>query len=166
MLDLSLGSKWISQMTQLCEGAAVRLLAIHDLSAYFNHNTTTFEDDGVRFIGLREEPLESPLNRFVKRLLDLVVAVPVVVLILPFSTILVAILQRFQSPGPIFFKQERTGMLGRPFKMFKYRTMRVNHNTKPNRLRRTIRASIRRGSGSENSASTNCPSSSMCCAAT
>jgi exopolysaccharide biosynthesis polyprenyl glycosylphosphotransferase len=128
VLDLSLGSKWISQMTQLCEGAAVRLLAIQDLNAYFNHNTTTFEDDGVRFIGLREEPLESPFNRFVKRLLDLVVAIPVVVLFLPFSTILVAILQRFQSPGPIFFKQERTGMLGRPFKMFKYRTMHVNHN--------------------------------------
>jgi exopolysaccharide biosynthesis polyprenyl glycosylphosphotransferase len=129
VLDLSLGSKWISQMAQLCEGAGVRLLAIHDLNAYFNHNTTTFEDDGVRFIGLREEPLESPLNRFVKRLLDLTIALPVVVLVLPFTTLLVAILQRFQSPGPVFFVQERNGMLGHPFKMFKYRTMHLNHNS-------------------------------------
>ena len=129
VLDLSLGSKWISQMTQLCEGAAVRLLAIHDMSAYFNHNTTTFEDDGVRFIGLREEPLESPMNRFVKRMLDLAVAAPMVVLVLPFTTLLVAIFQRLQSPGPIFFTQERTGMLGRPFKIYKYRTMHLNHRS-------------------------------------
>jgi exopolysaccharide biosynthesis polyprenyl glycosylphosphotransferase len=129
VLDLSLGSKWISQMTQWCEGAGVRLLAIHDLNAYFNHNTTTFEDDGVRFIGLREEPLESPLNRFIKRLFDLAIAVPVVILVLPLATLVVAILQRFQSPGPVFFVQERNGMFGRPFKMLKYRTMHVNHNS-------------------------------------
>src|SRR5579863_7090616 len=127
VLDLALGSIWISQMTQLCEGAAVRLLAVQDLNAYFNHNTTTFEDDGVRFISLREEPLESPLNRFLKRLLDLSVAVPVCLFILPFTTVLVAILQRLQSPGPIIYYQERTGMLGRRFKILKYRTMHVNN---------------------------------------
>ena len=36
------------------------------------------EDDGFRFITLREEPLENPLNRILKRMLDLAVAVPVV----------------------------------------------------------------------------------------
>ena len=61
VLDLSIGSSWVQQLTQLCEGAAVRLLALHDPSDYFNHTTTTFEDDGVRFVGLREEPLESPV---------------------------------------------------------------------------------------------------------
>ena len=128
VLDLSLGSPWVRQLTQLCEGAAVRLLALHDPNDYFNHTTTTFEDDGVRFIGLREEPLESPLNRFIKRLFDLVVALPVVLFILPFTTILVWILQRLQSPGPVFFKQQRTGMMGRPFTMLKYRSMHPNHN--------------------------------------
>jgi len=129
VLDLSLGSNWIRQVTQLCEGAAVRLLALHDPSDYFNHTTTTFEDDGVRFIGLREEPLESPLNRFVKRLMDLAVSLPVVVFILPFTTLAVWILHRLESPGPVFFRQQRTGMLGRPFTMLKYRTMHTNHNS-------------------------------------
>jgi exopolysaccharide biosynthesis polyprenyl glycosylphosphotransferase len=129
VLDLSLGSPWVRQLTQLCEGAAVRLLALHDPNDYFNHTTTTFEDDGVRFIGLREEPLESPLNRFVKRLFDLMVALPMVLFILPLTTILVWILHRVQSPGPVFFKQERTGMMGRPFTMLKYRSMHANHNS-------------------------------------
>ena len=128
VLDLSLGSNRLKALTQLCEGTAVRLLALHDLNSYFNHNTTTFEDDGVRFIGLREEPLESPMNRFLKRVLDLTIAVPVVALVLPFTTALVWLVHRMQSPGPVFFKQVRTGMLGRPFSMLKYRTMHLNHN--------------------------------------
>jgi lipopolysaccharide/colanic/teichoic acid biosynthesis glycosyltransferase len=126
VLDLSLGSQRLRQLTQLCEETAVRLLAMHDLDHYFNHTTTTFEDDGVRFIGLREEPLESPLNRVFKRALDLAVALPVVVLILPFTTLLVWLLHRWQSPGPVFFEQIRVGMRGRPFTIYKYRTMHVH----------------------------------------
>ena len=123
VLDLSLGRAYLQQLAQLCEGAAVRLLALHDLNGYFNHTTTTFEDDGVRFIGLREEPLESPLNRFMKRLLDVAVALPFVLLVLPVTTLVVWALQRRQSPGPVFFKQSRGGMMGRPFTIYKYRTM-------------------------------------------
>lgn len=129
VLDLSMGSERLRTLTQLCEGAAVRLLALHDINSYFNHTTTTFEDDGLRFIGLREEPLESPFNRFIKRMVDVVMALPVVLLILPFTTLLVWILQRLQSPGPVFHKQTRVGVKGIPFVMLKYRTMHVNHGT-------------------------------------
>src|SRR5262245_2626517 len=127
VLDLTLGSVWLRRLTQLTEEGAIRLLALHDLRDYFNHTTTTFEDDGVRFISLREEPLESPANRLVKRLLDLFVALPVVVLILPFTSILVWLIQRWQSPGPVFYLQSRTGMMNRPFGIYKYRTMHLHH---------------------------------------
>src|SRR5262249_31592856 len=59
-------------------------------------------------------------------LLDLFVATPVVLIILPPFTLLVWILQRLQSPGPIFFTQARTGMRGRAFTIYKYRTMHIN----------------------------------------
>ena len=96
---------------------------LHDLHSYFNHKTIVFEDDGVRFIALRDEPLESPLNRFIKRLLDLAVSLPVVIIILPFMSVLIWLIHRANTPGPLFFKQVRNGMLGRPFKIYKYRTM-------------------------------------------
>jgi putative colanic acid biosynthesis UDP-glucose lipid carrier transferase len=128
VLDLSLGSQFLRQVTELCEGSAVRLLFLNNLDEYFMHATTAFEDDGIPFISLREEPLESPLNRFWKRLLDLAVAVPVVVLILPIATLMVRLLQRVQSPGPIFFAQTRIGIRGRPFRIYKYRTMRLDHD--------------------------------------
>jgi FlaA1/EpsC-like NDP-sugar epimerase len=83
VLDLAIGSERLREMTQICEEAAVRLLAVNNLYDYFNHTTTTFDDDGICFIGLRKEPLESPLNRFLKRLLDIFVAVPVILFILP-----------------------------------------------------------------------------------
>jgi len=128
VMDLLIGSDRLRQITQVCEGSAVRLLAIDNLDSYFNHNTMVFEDDGVRLIGLREEPLESPVNRMIKRIMDLAIAVPVVVLILPFTTLLVYLCQRLQSPGPVLYKQKRSGLLGRTFMIYKYRTMHVNND--------------------------------------
>jgi putative colanic acid biosynthesis UDP-glucose lipid carrier transferase len=129
VLDLSLGPQRLGELVQLCEERAVRLLALHNLDSYFNHTTMTFEDDGVRFIGLRDEPLESPMNRFLKRIMDLLIAIPVVLVVLPVVTLLVWLIQRFQSPGPVFFKQSRIGMMGREFEVIKYRTMHMNHGS-------------------------------------
>jgi putative colanic acid biosynthesis UDP-glucose lipid carrier transferase len=130
VLDLSLGPERLRKMTQQCEDATVRLLALDRLDTYsnfFNHSTTIHEEDGMRIIGLREEPLESPISRFTKRALDMAVALPVVILILPFTTLLVWLYQCLQSPGPVIFRQERVGMMGQHFLMFKYRTMHVNN---------------------------------------
>jgi len=129
VLNLSLGNERLRHFTQLCEAATVRLVVLHDLNSYFNHNITVFDDDGIRFIGLREEPLENPMNRVAKRALDLAVALPVVLLILPFTSILVWMLQRLTSPGPLLFVQQRNGILGRPFNIYKYRTMHAGNHS-------------------------------------
>ncbi len=128
VMDLSIGTDRIRNLTKLCEETSVRLLALDGLDNYFNHATMIFEDDGVRIIGLRDEPLESPVNRFVKRAVDLAIAVPVVVFVLPLTTAFVWLCQHLESsPGPVFFRQQRIGMMGQSFWMFKYRTMHVNH---------------------------------------
>jgi lipopolysaccharide/colanic/teichoic acid biosynthesis glycosyltransferase len=57
-----------------------------------------------------------------KRLLDIVVAAVGLILLLPFL-VLVAILVKLDSPGPVFFRQVRIGLNGRPFRIFKFRTM-------------------------------------------
>ena len=127
VLDLSLGSERLRKLAHLCEGASVRMLAVHNLDSYFTHTTMTFEDDGVRFVGLRDEPLESPINRCVKRAMDVAIALPVVLLVLPVMTAVVWLLHRLQSRGPVFYSQMRSGMMGRPFKILKYRTMHTKH---------------------------------------
>jgi exopolysaccharide biosynthesis polyprenyl glycosylphosphotransferase len=128
VMDLAIGSERLRQLTQLCESAAVRLVAIDNLDNYFNHTTMVFEDEGMRLIGLREEPLESPINRFLKRALDLAISTPIVLLVLPITTLFVWILQCRQSPGPVLYKQKRSGLLGRTFMIYKYRTMHVKND--------------------------------------
>ncbi|MCL4104714.1 UNVERIFIED_CONTAM: hypothetical protein GTU68_004668 [Idotea baltica] len=58
-------------------------------------------------------------------MLDLVGGLFAVVFILPPAMLFVYFLQRFQSPGPLFFKQERSGRNGETFEMFKFRSMAV-----------------------------------------
>jgi undecaprenyl-phosphate glucose phosphotransferase len=55
------------------------------------------------------------------------VSLPVVLFILPVLTAIVWVFQRLQSPGPIFYNQERNGFQNKRFKIWKYRTMHVNN---------------------------------------
>ena len=57
-----------------------------------------------------------------KRLFDIVVAIGALVFLLPLF-LLAAVLIKLDSPGPIFFKQERMGRRFRPFQILKFRTM-------------------------------------------
>lgn len=60
-----------------------------------------------------------------KRLMDLILVVPGLMLLWPLFMIL-AIWIKFDSQGPVFFRQERIGRYGRPFRIFKFRTMVVD----------------------------------------
>ncbi len=66
--------------------------------------------------------------RFWKRTIDIALSIIVMLVLLPFLPVIVYKIKR-QSPGPIFFKQERTGLNGKSFKMYKFRTMHVNNES-------------------------------------
>jgi exopolysaccharide biosynthesis polyprenyl glycosylphosphotransferase len=116
-----------ARMGKLCEQLGVRLLIVNDIEERFSRPVYFFEDSGVRFFSLREEPLECPFNRLLKRALDIALALPVVVFILPPLCLLVHLMQRTQSPGPLFFRQRRTGIRLRGFQIYKFRTMRLDN---------------------------------------
>ena len=67
--------------------------------------------------------------------LDILVSLVILVLFLPFFPI-IAFIIKYQSPGPLFFNQERTGLNGRTFKMYKFRSMHVNDDA--NRVQATL----------------------------
>ena len=119
----------LQYITDICQAQGVRLLVVNTLPSMFIHKVSMFADDGLNFIGLREEPMENPYHRLLKRTLDLAVAIPVVFLLLPITSLVVAIIQAIQSPGPLFFVQTRAGLQNRTFRCFKYRTMyATNHD--------------------------------------
>ena len=81
--------------------------------------------DDIGLMTTYTSPLEEPLNRFLKRLSDIVLSILCLIptaLLLPF----IALIIKRQSPGPIFFRQLRTGINGHDFYCYKFRSMHVN----------------------------------------
>ena len=74
---------------------------------------------------LAASPLSNPMARIVKRAFDVAISLPVCVLF-PLILIPVALAIKMTSPGPVFFRQRRTGLYGYEFTCLKFRTMYVN----------------------------------------
>jgi lipopolysaccharide/colanic/teichoic acid biosynthesis glycosyltransferase len=81
--------------------------------------------DTSRPLAAAELRIATTLNRFAKRTLDLLVAVPALVLCIPLLLGLL-VLVRLTSPGPALFRQSRPGRDGRLFRIFKLRTMQID----------------------------------------
>jgi len=124
-LDQSQASN-LSELVHLSERIGVRLLVVRN-SEDAEAGGAAFAEAGFQFIPLRQEPLECPFNRLVKKAVDVALSVPVVVLVLPPVGLLVLLIHRFQSPGPLLFRQQRTGINSRTFWIYKFRTMHVDH---------------------------------------
>ncbi|MEP6822170.1 MAG: exopolysaccharide biosynthesis polyprenyl glycosylphosphotransferase [Chthoniobacterales bacterium] len=128
LLEFPLFSEANRQLIQVCDQLGVRLLIVSDIEEKLRHAVTYFEDDGFRFIGLREEPLENPLNRAVKRFIDIAISLPVMLFIFPFLALIVGLAQLLQSRGPLFHVQTRAGMQNRRFRILKFRTMHTDNH--------------------------------------
>lgn len=101
--------------------------ALTDLSL-LNHKVS--EILGFYSLDLNISPIKGAA-RFFKRLEDLVLGIPILLLISPIC-MLILIAIKMTSPGPVLFKQYRTGINGKNFKIYKFRTMKVHKETKGN----------------------------------
>lgn len=64
-------------------------------------------------------------EKFIKRLMDIVISFLGLIILLPVF-IYIAIRVKFSSPGPAFYSQERVGLNGKPFRIFKFRSMHMD----------------------------------------
>ena len=81
--------------------------------------------DDLEVFTTYENPLENPWNKLLKRTFDIVMSIVFLIptaLIFPF----VWLIMKIQSPGPLLFKQARTGIDGKTFNCYKFRSMHVN----------------------------------------
>lgn len=74
-----------------------------------------------------DEPLMSIVNKTIKRIFDIVVSLIAIVVTIPLFPF-IALTIKLQSPGPVFFKQKRTGINGREFYCYKFRSMHINND--------------------------------------
>jgi undecaprenyl-phosphate galactose phosphotransferase/putative colanic acid biosynthesis UDP-glucose lipid carrier transferase len=119
----------INRLTALCERYMVRIKYIPDFQQYTKSNrvqVTFYGNGNVPVLMLRKEPLEIPLYRIVKELFDFCFSLFVIVFLFPWLFPILILLIKANSPGPVFFVQERSGRDNQPFPCYKFRTMYVN----------------------------------------
>ena len=113
----------IERTASLCQHRMIKFYYVATAEEKLNLQPVQMDD--LEVMGTYSSPLEDPLNRLLKRLTDILLSVIFLVptvLLLPF----IAIIIKRQSPGPIFFRQRRTGLDGREFWCWKFRSMHVN----------------------------------------
>ncbi len=109
---------------QLLAQCLVEVHLVADVPALAGWSLTTSNLDGMPIIGLRESP-HFGLNIVIKRIMDIIVA-SIALLVFAPCMLLISVLVKLTSPGPILYRQERCGLNGQPFAMLKFRSMRVD----------------------------------------
>lgn len=113
------------QIVAIVRECEKRQIAVRTVPDLFQLNLSQVQMEmlgGVPLLGVHRELEMHPANRILKRLLD----ISLIILALPFILLLfavIAILIRLDTPGPVFFGQERIGMNRKPFKIYKFRSM-------------------------------------------
>lgn len=90
----------------------------------------------IPLLQMRTFPLDTYANRFLKRAFDIVFASLMILLLLPFG-LLIALLIKLTSKGPVFFRTHRLGVTGAPFTIYKFRTM-IYQPVSNDQLRSTV----------------------------
>lgn len=111
-------------LLDVCDQAGVNLKIVPGFSSLVAAKGDVETLEGIPVISIREVPARIGMNRFFKRVFDIVFSAAIIVVLSPFF-LLLAILIKITSPGPVFYTQERMGLDNRPFDMLKFRTMRV-----------------------------------------
>lgn len=110
----------------LKNGKHIMLPSTFDNLLMLRPNLMNFEDESV--MGITDFRI-APDRAFFKRIFDIVVALGMLIVASPFMLI-TAILVKLTSPGPIIYKQVRITQGQREFKIYKFRTMRTDAETK------------------------------------
>lgn len=116
----------ILRMLNFAEKQMIRFYIVPEFYRNVKKNMVMEFLESVPLLTIRREPLQAFYNRALKRSFDLVFSSVVLCTIFPILYVLIGFLIKRSSPGPIFFKQKRTGLYGHDIECYKFRTMRVN----------------------------------------
>ena len=115
----------IRRISKLCDHKLIRFYYVPISVETIGLNLKRELLDDMEVFTTYENPLQNPVKRWAKRCFDIVLSLVFLIptaIIFPFIFIIIKI----QSPGPILFKQKRTGLDGKTFNCLKFRSMHVN----------------------------------------
>lgn len=117
-------SERVLALIRLLDQTSVHITLIPDLFAMLARSVESSELESIQAVNLSRLPIHGFAGQ-IKHLLDFILSAIGLVIISPLLA-LVALLVKLDSPGPIFYFQERLGLDGRTFWMIKFRSMRVD----------------------------------------
>jgi exopolysaccharide biosynthesis polyprenyl glycosylphosphotransferase len=110
------------KIVSMCQRGSVQIRVFPDLFEFVTTGVTIDDLGGIPLLNVRDIQLRG-WKLSLKRVLDFLGAAAGLILLSPLL-MLFALLIWLESPGPVFYAQERMGLDGRPFLMIKFRTMR------------------------------------------
>ncbi|NLF77726.1 MAG: undecaprenyl-phosphate glucose phosphotransferase [Chloroflexi bacterium] len=110
------------QLVSKCQRGKVNIKVYPDIFAYMSGGITVDDLNGLPLLSVRDVALRG-WKLSLKRAMDMVVSFIGLIFLSP-ALVMTAIAIKLESPGPVFFCQDRMGLDGRPFPMIKFRTMR------------------------------------------
>lgn len=116
----------VKQLIQFADNNFKKLKLVPDNKGIFTRamNAELFET--IPVLNLRNSPLELNYARCSKRIFDIIFSLLVIIFILSWLAPLLFIIMKFESKGPLFFKQLRHGYNQESFWCYKFRSMRIN----------------------------------------
>ena len=125
LTDSSIPHPKIVEILMLCEHNLIGFKMVPDLFRIMTTSMDVQSLNDIPLLGISPWPLDQFRNRFLKRMEDIVGATVGLIL----SSLVIAIAAIFikkASPGPVFYVQQRCGEGGKPFNLYKLRTMSKN----------------------------------------
>ena len=119
----------LERIVAITEKFGIHTKFIPDYNNIIPTRPYTEDLDGLPVIHVRTVPLFVSFNCFIKRIFDIVGSILLIILF-SIPMLIVAILVKTTSKGPLIFKQERVGLHNKPFKMYKFRSMAIQDSSK------------------------------------
>jgi len=123
-LDIS-DAKYIETIVSDCEKSGTKISIIPFCYKYIPSQPYIDQIGNIPLINIRRIPLDNIGNAFMKRTLDVIGSLILIICTSPIMTT-TAIIIRLTSRGPIIFKQKRVGLNKKLFTMYKFRSMKIN----------------------------------------
>ena len=111
-------------LVEITSRECIDIKVVPDLLQFIALRARLEDLDGLPVINVNDVPLQG-FNSWVKRVLDIVLSlVALAVIAIPLG--IIALIVKWTSPGPVFYRQERMGLDGKAFNVYKFRSMYVD----------------------------------------
>jgi putative colanic acid biosynthesis UDP-glucose lipid carrier transferase len=125
-----LEKKLLNSLIDFSENNLISIKLLPETNDVYERNFTTTFLEYIPLLILRKNAFDEISNKLIKRLFDIVFSAFIIVFVLSWLFPIISLIILLDSRGPVFFVQERTGLLKKSFYCLKFRTMKITNDNK------------------------------------